>query len=723
MNLTLSSNPQILSAAAVTSFQDWSSQTETIFQVNTNTGVVAPQTIAFFIKDVVDVPAYNMYSAFRLTAVQYYEDNNAVNFVNPISYNDNGYPVNLDTFIDILANGLNYEFTPEFLNTQLLAPGTYKFFHKFIIQGSSSFGVWNDISTYIHSTTLIASNADVGVNPQILYFNHVLEAATPTQQITVFGNNWKVSVTNQFILTSAGSGVSIVQNSNGGYVASGSGTKTLVIGLNLEYFDTVTSFNIPELYSALILQNPNNIIGTLDIYVTVLDNALVNINPSSFAFTAVRFLSEPVLKYATISAAAAYTISHPAWLIVTEGNFYGGTNFLGNVTIVPIPTANMQPGIYTEDIVITYVQDGNTETINIPVTYNLQGLLINPYPANDVAFTLDNLFYEFNSELEQTYFNINSEIKVYNFITGESTIINANDKLPLANSKGKINFGKRIHSVMKRFNLPNNNDFQYKLAEFKMDVSEVYLETNSLIRSFSTEIQKFVAGLSIGTSIGATFLKINEAPLRVTKQAAAIVNMYLPAGIFQLKVYKNQSFSETINIETSAGGVFSKKVFFGNYTEGDFISYKIYDVLNDIEVDGETNFIVFPSSRYSSLLIWENIFLLQSAFEFTGAFNLKSDYEGTTQNKYIDLVEFLEILETKKVSKFTINTGWVLKSDSVTIDSIMRSKRVWLIKSQELIELRPISKSIIDFDSERETIDFAIEFQINRPYDEKNYSF
>ena len=52
----------------------------------------------------------------------------------------------------------------------------------------------------------------------------------------------------------------------------------------------------------------------------------------------------------------------------------------------------------------------------------------------------------------------------------------------------------------------------------------------------------------------------------------------------------------------------------------------------------------------------------------------------------------------------------------------MRANRVWLENGNKVINLRPTGKSILNVDSERELIDFTLEFEINKKYDEETYS-
>jgi hypothetical protein len=68
--------------------------------------------------------------------------------------------------------------------------------------------------------------------------------------------------------------------------------------------------------------------------------------------------------------------------------------------------------------------------------------------------------------------------------------------------------------------------------------------------------------------------------------------------------------------------------------------------------------------------------------------------EFKSQTIYVDMVERLEHLSSSKEVKLYLNTGWLLFSDIDTIESLMRSKRAWLIQGNNTISLRPISKKL-----------------------------
>jgi hypothetical protein len=198
--------------------------------------------------------------------------------------------------------------------------------------------------------------------------------------------------------------------------------------------------------------------------------------------------------------------------------------------------------------------------------------------------------------------------------------------------------------------------------------------------------------------------------------------MVYPSGSYELRTIKNGTQVSVVELPASTDVVVCKKVSFADFNKGDVIQFII-------DLEGETTigapkktFKLFPEGNYSNTIVWQNEFLLQSPLECTGTASIKSDFEFISQKVWENLVEILEHLSSSKEVKFYINTGWLLSSDVDTIESLMRSKRAWLLNSNGNIALRPIGKSMINQDLSRELIEFSLEFIINRNYDEETYS-
>ncbi len=191
-----------------------------------------------------------------------------------------------------------------------------------------------------------------------------------------------------------------------------------------------------------------------------------------------------------------------------------------------------------------------------------------------------------------------------------------------------------------------------------------------------------------------------------------------------LKIFKNKELvpTETIDFYNIQGNIFTYKIYFDSYNQGDIIDVVLDETRHPLISPPTKSFLVFPEGEYSAMIVWENEYLLQSAIECTGGYNIKTDIESVSQKIYKDFVEILEILATSKEVKLNISTGWVAKTDVDTIESLLRSKRAWLLKNNQVIHIRALNKSILNEDSSRGLIDYNLEFQINRSYDEETYS-
>lgn len=274
---------------------------------------------------------------------------------------------------------------------------------------------------------------------------------------------------------------------------------------------------------------------------------------------------------------------------------------------------------------------------------------------------------------------------------------------------------------MRRFSAPNDALLQYKEATLKITCSERLLSNGSIIRSGISNEIPFLAGLSKGiTNLG--FLDFNILPNRGTKNGFAILNIVYPTGNYELRTIKNGTQVSAVALPSSTDVVVCKKVYFSAFAKGDVIQYTVDIVGQNNALAPKKTFKLFPEGNYSNSIVWENEFLLQSALECTGTASIKSDFEFISQKVFENLVEILEHLSSSKEVKLYINTGWLLRTDVDTIESLMRSKRAWLIKPNGNIALRPVGKSMINQDLDRELIEFSLEFIINRTYDEETYS-
>lgn len=361
-------------------------------------------------------------------------------------------------------------------------------------------------------------------------------------------------------------------------------------------------------------------------------------------------------------------------------------------------------------------------TISFAVSVTrLSDFLNVPYSTGQKAFTLDNEFFEFSSVNQNTYFQFDSTIKTYDFFTNAVNEFFIPLKIVLFRGYSKENLGQIIHRLMRKFSDVNESLLQYKEATLKINCSEIVIADQSVIRSGTSAEIPFIAGLSRGiTTLG--FLDFNPAPNRVTKNSFAYLNILIPAGNYELRTFKNGLLVTAEALPVSNDTIFCKKILFSTFEKGDVVECVI-DAIGEVNaLAPKKTFILFPDDNYSNMIVWENEFLLQSAMECTGSALLDPEGEFQSQTVYEDLVERLEHLSSSKTVKLFINTGWLLFSDIDTVESLMRSKRAWLIQGNNTISLRPIGKKLPKKDLEEELIQYPLEFKINQKYNEETYS-
>jgi hypothetical protein len=360
--------------------------------------------------------------------------------------------------------------------------------------------------------------------------------------------------------------------------------------------------------------------------------------------------------------------------------------------------------------------------INYTVTVSrLSDFFQIPYPSGHKAFTLDPIFFNFQSAYTDTYFQFDALIKTYDFFTNDMIENIIPQKIVLFKGKAKVNLGKVIHRLMRKFSEVNDSLLQYQFANVQLSVAEKLILDNSIIRSGISADILFVAGLSRGiTNFG--FLEFNSKPNRVTQKSFAYLNILIPAGIFELRTFKNGTLINTEALPTNATTTLCKKVLFNTYIQGDVIEYVI-DIVGENNTDApRKTFCLFPKGNYSNMIVWENEFKMQTAIECTGGATLDPELEFQSQKVYQNLVETLEHLSSSKEVKLYMDTGWLLFTDIDTVESLMRSKRAWIIQGEKEISLRPIGKKLPKQDYDNELISFPLEFTINRAYDEETYT-
>jgi len=710
-------------------FQDWSipEQGSLLLQWRKGTSLPTPVNFTVNLRDIFGEPEAAGFDTLEYSIAPFGQPPSWISIT--------GGPAlgtyNLITTTGIQLN-LSYGFTASAFN---LSPGqTYSSFGIFIF-GRNGNGARQILTfTSIVLKGGIFEQTQPFTNPAILTFNHPFQALAPQPQlmsIDAFGE-WSLALSiANFIDVEivSGSLVIVVSDFFGSpfLTLTGNGSGTISIRPSQSYLDTLaiaaSSYdfglggfgNSPGANSNWYYQN----IGFL-INVIPAEDLLVSTN--ALYFNAIKTVFEAPVQTINITSNYAFTLILPPWATSLPASGIVGLN---EIDIAVALSSSLDAGNYTENIIIQYENGNGTQQYLIPITYLVEGFVVLPYLTDGFNFTLDNKMVSFYTDLENTFFEVLMNVKAYDFYeeTFNSYIIPL--KIPLLRGRQIENIGLKIHRLMKRFKeLNTTNTFQYKTCEVFLQVKEKDLDTLEIQREFTLENVQFIAGVTPVLSNGMGILSLNNFPTRVTSKSFQFINLLIKNGSRKIEILKNDNLETTYYVNSSDFNIYKDTINFETLdcVEGDIIEYKLFtDILNVDFVSKK--YFVFPEESQNIIIIWEDDYKLQSNYEFTGEYLLKYEFESKTFKKYKNIVEVLENVQTNREVKCTVNTGAILNTDQITIDSICRARKAWLLLPNKTIEIIPQTKSFIPIDSDREISSFDLEFIINKQSNEEVYTF
>lgn len=705
---------------AVPAYQDWGP-----FPALTNfswfiIGVVPlyPQFKTVKVKDVIGLSQYGSYSEFRVISHKIYVG--PITNLNWLSVQSDIFSFNPANPLMLVQNGTQSLVGMSIQNIGMLPPGAYGCNLNFIIEGKNGSGQWLNVSNYTHNVKLnVYATNEIVYSPLSIAATHFQNTPAPIIPINITGPSWQIVARDKYVLTSNSPDVIItseVINDLLIYKATGEGNA--IVNLTLSgFFDTFDAIDSSHLNSFLLVLANSSQLGSIPISITLENTNQFAVSPEELSFTGIKGFLEPAIQFVFVLCIdAEYTVVSPPWLDVTSAVQTEPLSLSG-LNVVPISSANLEGGTYTGEIILTATINGIVSNIAIPVNYVLQDFVQFPYSLNEFNFTLDKKYLNFSTEYPDTYFYMVMTCKVFKFYTDDEKTLEIPLKIPLYQKKQSYNVGLGIHRIMQKVKqLLMDSAYQYKPAEINFLVQEKNNSDDTVIREIATERYFFVAGHNPGILENAGIF--DTAITRVTKKGIHYLNILTPQVPRTVKMYRNELFYQEYLLEP-LGNIISDKITFDQFNQGDVIEYRLTLEASSIS----KRFIIFPDGYASTMIIWEGNNLLKSSFEFTGKLQVKSDYENRTFTSYVDLAEVTKIIETKKISKLTINTGHITRMDIGVIDSLLLSHRAWLISGENLIELIPIQKNYIPNDSDRELLSFDVEFQINRKYNEEVYTF
>lgn len=574
--------------------------------------------------------------------------------------------------------------------------------------------------------------------PTTLNFQHVLnESLPPTQNADLYADgNFSVFVPGHLVLT----GGNLVDQGLTGDVReyTGSNDQMITIGLTSDINDEDVG-----LYSTFLGFVASSGIATYPpVTVNILQNSDVIITPTSLEFSAIKNISEAIAAQVQIITVDAFTLSYPAWL---EVSVVGGQG-VDNLFVQPISQVNLAAGTYEGEIVITI--DG--ENYIVTVLHNVfENVLLGASKTN-LNFTDD---YDTISEFYDTAdYRLKLNLIISYFSYGATT---TNDselpvKLGLFNNKATFFIGKSLRNIMKELldlqsinlsvlsnQLPGDDVLfirnYYNPSSVNLEVEFNHKFEELLDKTYTFENLKYIKGRKPEHAFSNTvLLNYYKEPLRVTPKSVALFNFYKEEP-HTLRIFKNGELESQKSHLPGVQRLFAYRHTFESYTAGDVIEIRLHKNLDDL-IDTlwyndpqnyvSQKYIVFPEGKESYHIGWEDEYGVLSLMEFTGALTFGMDFDNNITRNYQSFLETLRKLDARKSHKVVCNTGYILKSNTKRIESLLNSKRAWIISTETTspINLIPVTSTLSGNDSDRELYEYDIEFSINPNNDHKSYT-
>lgn len=726
MSIT-TNNPSFLTVQTTASLQDWESENPINFVYILNQDLPNLIVKQLKLKDLT-VAQTTTYSSLRYAAKktylnqQYSEDWLSVEsprlgaFI-PLS------EINVSLNQSSAVDNLKYKVQ----NFNTLPVGNYQSKITYKIEGLLN-GTWVTITSYdvfinfdIYASLPITWDSPATLNH--VYGNSVFGNTT----FTINGPSWKIETSNNILQLSCNDSSVIYGTDANRNWLTGSGTHLIKI-IASAYHNTATALaQSPTNNLLFVYAGDTTYVGGIDVLVNVIETNFFA-SPTTIDFNVIKGEADPAGIIVDVFSLAPYTYTMPYWLTATVLS-YSAPGIPNKLLVKPIPYTNLSAGVYSDNIVLSGINSGVPTDITIVVTYTIEDIITLPYSNEDYNFTKDPLLLNFHSDIPDTYFEMKAIINCSDFVfqSANTKTFEIPFKIPLFNKKQNFNLGKIIEKAMYRFENPLGADSNlYNSALVTLEIKEYLNNTNVFVRDVFIQNLKFLSGLTPNFKYRNNgFLDTSNGIKRVTPNSIEYINLML--------TFVNQKSYEIFRNGTS---IYSNEIYHTTQThklaidfstlsavEGDIIEVAIW--LNA----GRTKkiskkYLVFPQQEFSTFIIWENEYRLPEIFDFTGKYSLKSDVENLQTKNFNEIIERTNLIDNSSTEKIIINTGFITSNDISYIKSIIKQRRAWvLLPSGRLIELIPTTKQLQEVDVNRELIDFDIEFQINKIYDEKNNSF
>lgn len=457
--------------------------------------------------------------------------------------------------------------------------------------------------------------------------------------------------------------------------------------------------------------------------------------PQQFNFLLIKDELEPTPQVLEIFGSGPWQLSAQSWITLDaqEGN---GPQEI-NVGVIN-PDAFPQLGLYLGKIDIL----ANNIAYEVPVTLLVVEKYMLNLEQNEVNFTLDNWrFSEVYSNPQQGRFaQANLTISQIGYPNATQLPNTYDFKLDFFNNKSKIHLGEIVHRALPDLSAQDVSNLLYnKLTTLDNSSSLVQFYKPSLVdvllQRYNEEdlftpideqlyrLVRFVKGRRPKFLNKVAILDYETITTKVNKESFQLVN-FIASSDVRIQVFRNGEEQSSQIIPINIERLYGFPIYFSAYSVADLIEVKLSNA-STLGQNLSKKFRIYPEGKQFQTLIFQDEYGVTKIMDACGEFSVESDYEFLTSTLFENLVEYFKNEKTKKQATFSINTGYIPRSNQHLIEQMKFSPYVWLFASEayKLIELTMQSSKMLHYDSDKDLYDYALTFKINPTNDLQDITF
>lgn len=570
---------------------------------------------------------------------------------------------------------------------------------KFHIEGVKN-NITEILSTYEIPVVLNVFEEGYFYSPNDLTFYYTT-GIIPTQLLKVGGDNWQVNVPVGLTIT----GNNVVQNPDGSFKANDSGLKNFNIGIGASIGDLLGENESIILPITIVYSS-----GSFTIPVKIIQAG--NYFPRKTTFSIQNGQVDKLFQMIHLTRTDNYTVTAPANIGFESLNSSAGKK----LKIFVLDPDAFGSGIFNLNLSIVYAD----------ATYIIQ-IIVNVGNQFDLGIDNSTVFTHSMKDLIFSTNNEGSYIDLVLSVVGSQK--NYNYQFPFFKGSAKKNIGKALSNFIDYANSSTlsvsapilgtyNWERSYPLSYFNLSVKERKNDVDLL--TFGKSNVPFVLGYKPKIIDNKGILQHNSFS-RFTAKSFALVNVFSQTGVFDYQIKKNNV--QVHSVVQEFGYIKTIKVDFETYNAvaGDIFDFVL--IIGNEEI--KKSFVIFPETLQSINLVYVDSFGLNSCLNFTG--NTKSvnsqitmKLENYLKSNFLQLRKYVE----KEASSIFLNTGFILKSQSLEISELLKSAKAWIvIDDQNVLEVVPKTEKITEIDNDNYLYDYQIEFEINKTDYAQDYNF